>query len=296
MSKYKGFRYSFSDFKRQPWLHFLSMMTISVALIIIGGFFLCYRNFEKLAEKTSPQISGTAYLKEETTQEQVNALMERILSLENVQRVSFKSKTNVVEELQSFLGSTGGANLPGSELFPDVLELEVKKDLPSEKIQILKGIVSRFPEVAEVDFSDDWLAQYKKISQVLKVVGLIMMGLMIMGCSFLIANFMGMRHQSRRTEIEIVNLIGADRNFIITPYIWEGIIEGFFGASLAIVALLTAKTFFSSFISVHWSAYLGIPNWSFLSIAQILVIYIIGITMALIGGITVFLRFQEDTV
>lgn len=295
MSKYKGFRYSFSDFKRKPWLHFVSIMTIAVALVIIGGFFLCYRNFEKLAEKTSPQITGTAYLKEDIDPAQVNSLKERILSLDNVQKVSFKSKDKVVEELQSFLGATGGTNLPGSELFPNVLELEVKKDVAPEKIEILKGIVSRFTEVAEVDFSDDWLAQYKKISQVLKVVGLIMMCLMIIGCSFLIANFMGMRHQSRRNEIEIVNLIGADRNFILTPYIWEGVIEGFMGSTLAVLTLFIAKTFLFSLMSAHWSVYLGIPNWSFLSFTQIIVIYVVGVTMALMGGITVFLRYQEQT-
>jgi cell division transport system permease protein len=295
MSKYKGLRYSFSDFKRQPWLHFVSIMTISVALVIIGGFFLCYRNFEKLAEKTSPQISGTAYLKEELTPAQIQSLKDRILGLENVQKVSFKSKNNVVEELQSFLGSAGATSLPGSELFPDVLEMEVRKEVSTEKVQILKGIVARFPEVAEVDFSDDWLAQYRKISQMAKIAGLVIMGFMIVGCSFLIANFMGMRHQSRRNEIEIVNLIGADRNFIITPFIWEGVIEGTAGSSLAIGSLLMLKGFLVSLVSVNWTNYLGVPNWSFLSMPQIFVVYAIGITMALLGGVTVFLRFQEDT-
>lgn len=295
MSKYKGLRYSFSDFKRQPWLHFVSVMTISVALVIIGGFFLCYRNFEKLADKTSPQITGTAYLKEDLTPAQITVLKDRILGLENVQKVAFKSKNNVVEELQTFLGAAGSPSLPGSELFPDLLELEVRKDISPAKIEIIKGVVSRFPEVAEVDFSDDWLAQYKKISQFIKIVGLIVMGCMIVGCSFLIANFMGMRHQSRRNEIEIVNLIGADRNFILTPFIWEGIIEGLLGSSVAIGILLFVKVFLSSLISAHWSTFLGVPEWSFLSIAQVIVVFVIGITMALLGGVTVFLRFQEDT-
>ena len=256
---------------------------------------MCYRNFDKLAEKTSPQITGTAYLKEELTPTQIGALKDRILALENVQRVSFKSKKDVVDELQSFLGAAGTSALPGSELFPDVLEMEVKKDLSSDKIQIIKGVVARLPEVAEVDFSDDWLAQYKKISQVVKILGLVVMGFMIVGCSFLIANFMGMRHQSRRNEIEIVNLIGADRNFILTPYIWEGIIEGVAGATVAITILLFIKTLFAGFVSAHWSTFLGVPTWSFLSFTQVVVVFAIGVTMALLGGITVFLRFQEDT-
>ena len=106
---------------------------------------------------------------------------------------------------------------------------------------------------------------------------------------------MGMRHQSRRNEIEIVNLIGADRNFILAPYIWEGIIEGISGATVALGILLFIKLFLASLISGHWSTFLGGYTWSYLSVTQVMAVYVIGVTMALLGGVTVFLRFQEDT-
>ena len=59
----RGLRRSITDFRRHPWLHLISISTIAVALLILGTFFLCYRNFEALAEKTSPQVTGTVYLK-----------------------------------------------------------------------------------------------------------------------------------------------------------------------------------------------------------------------------------------
>jgi len=59
MVKNRGLRRSITDFRRHPWLHFISVTTITVALVILGTFFLCYRNFENLAEKTSPQVTGT---------------------------------------------------------------------------------------------------------------------------------------------------------------------------------------------------------------------------------------------
>jgi len=266
-----------------------------IALVIIGGFFLCYRNFEKIAEKTSPQITGTVYLKEELSTGEIQRLKDRILALENVQKVSFKAKKAVVEELQTFLGSAVNEALPGTELFPDILELELRKESSAESISALSVILSKFSEVSEVDFSDDWLLQYKKASHLIKIIGLIIMTSMIVGCSFLIANFMGMRHQSRKNEIEIVNLIGAHRNFILTPFVWEGVIEGVIGACLATVVLFGIKIFLSTLVSAHWSTLLGVHDWSFLSIGQFLAVFLIGIAMALLGGITVFLRFQENT-
>ncbi len=144
-----------------------------------------------------------------------------------------------------------------------------------------------------MDFSEDWLAQYKKVRQVATWVGFALMAALIVGCSFMIANFMGMRHQSRRQEIEIVNLIGAHRNFILTPFIWEGVIEGLVGSGIALALLFVGKTVLTGFISTQWNKLLGIDTWLFLSVGQFCLVAMIGVAMALFGGFTVFMRFQE---
>lgn len=291
----RALRRIITDFRRHPWLHFISISTITVALVILGGFFLCSRNFDHLAERTSPQVTGTIYLRDGLTATQVEILRSRLLALENVQAATFKTRGHVVQDLQAFLGSAGVDSLPGSELFPDVIELHAKGDTGPSAIALLKGIVTKFPEVAEVDFSEDWLAQYKKVRQTIKVFGFLLLAAILIGCSFIIANFMGMRHQSRKNEIDIVRLIGANRNFILTPFLWEGLIEGLLGSGLAIVVLWLMKGLLSALITVHWTTLLGIREWLFLSPLQFAGILCVGIAMAFGGSITVFLRFHESS-
>ncbi|MFM8314902.1 MAG: permease-like cell division protein FtsX, partial [Deltaproteobacteria bacterium] len=91
----------------------------------MGSFLLGYRNFESIAEKTNPHMTGTVYLKEGLSDAQIGLLKENILSQENVLRATFKSKRKVADELQVFLGSTGTEILPGSELFPDLIEIDL---------------------------------------------------------------------------------------------------------------------------------------------------------------------------
>ena len=295
MLRNRGLRRSVTDFRRHPGLHVISISTIAVALVILGGFFLFSRNFDSLAERTSPQVTGTVYLKEGLTETQIEMLKARLLALDHMQNATFKTKGSVVEDLQAFLGGTGVDSLPGTELFPDVMELQVKPETGPSNISLLKGIISKFPEVAEVDFSEDWLAQYKKVRQLLEVFGFMLLAAILVGCSFIIANFMGMRHQSRKNEIDIVRLIGAHRNFILTPFLWEGLIEGLLGASLALVILYILKGVLTAVVTVHWTTLLGIREWLYLSPAQMMGVVAMGIAMAFCGSVTVFLRFQENS-
>jgi len=291
----RGLRRSFGDFKRHPWLHLVSILTIEVSLLILGIFFLCYRNFEALAEKTTTLTTGTVYLKESLAEGEVAALKERIFSMTAVKNISFKDRHSIMEELHTFLGSSPTEKMPPGELFPDVLEIEVKKDATAVQVNELKSVVSKMPEVSEVDFSEDWLAQFHRLRRMIGLFGFFLMTGVIIGCGFIIANFMGIRHQSRKNEIDIVRLHGAHRNFILAPFLWEGFIEGIIGSSLAIGSLYGAKILVGAFVSTQWANLIGMREILFLSALQVLAVVTVGIAMAFFGSITVFLRFQESS-
>jgi len=290
---WRAFRRSFGDFKQHPWLHMISISTISVALIILGGFFLCDRNFENLAEKANPHMTGTLYLKDGLTTEQVDGVKARLLMLDHVHNVTFKPKAMVMQDLQSLLGGSGAEAVPGGELFPDVLELEADNDTTPMALSSLKAAVEKLPEIAETDFSEDWLTQYQKIRQVLRLFGFVLLTGILAGCSFIIANFMSMRHQSRKHEVDIVRLIGGNRGFVISPFLWEGLLEGLVGALIALIVLWVGRQLLATVISMQWNSLLGVSHWLFLSPGQLTGLFALGVLMALCGSVTVFIRFQD---
>src|SRR5437868_1307477 len=140
--KSRGLRSSISHFRRHPWLHAISVATISVALLLLGGFFLCYRNLETLAQKTNPHVTGTLYLKETLPESRLKSVREQILSLEAVSSVQYKNKSSVIAELQSFLGGSDRDVIPGSELFPDLIEIELSPDASTETVAALQNRLS----------------------------------------------------------------------------------------------------------------------------------------------------------
>lgn len=293
--KNRGFRRTLADFRRHPWLHAISISTITISLFIIGVFFVGYRNFKYMAEKTSPKTSGTVYLKDALSESRVRSLSEKILSLENVQKVQFKTKQSLVKELEEFLGSKEEiVSLPEGELFPDVIEIELRKNAGSAEVAILRNILVGYPDVSEVDFSENWLAQFERVQRLLKIFGALLMVGLLVSCTFIIANFMGMRHQSRKEEIDIVRLIGAHEKFVLAPFLWEGVMEGLMGAILALGLTYLVKLGLGLCLRAHWTLFLGVKNWLYLSAGQFACILLIGIAMAFFGSLTVFLRFQQS--
>lgn len=290
----RGLQRTLADFRRHPWLHVISISTITVALVILGGFFLTYRNFNAIADKTGPQVTATLYLKEELAPSVIEALRSRISRLPGVLSAEFRNRASVVADLQSFLGNAGVDTLPGSDLFPDLLELRLQQSLPPKTLHQMKDEVARSPEVVEADFSEDWILQYKKIRQMLDVFGFILLTAILVGCSFIIANFMGMRHQARKDEIDIVRLIGAQGKFVLAPFIWEAAMEGLLGATLAVGILYGIKSALSLILSIQWAAVLGVKEWLYLSPAQFLGVFALGLAIAFCGSFTVFLRFRES--
>ena len=291
----RSLKKTWKSFKRQPLMHVASVATISVSCLILGAFLLGYRNFENLAEQTNTSVTGTVYLKEGLNEIQVAELKERILSQENVAKVIFKSKTKVANELQDFLGASAGESLPGSELFPDLMEVELNPESNSLTVTTLKSILSKDPSITEVDFSDDWLAQYKKVRSFLNSIGWFLIVGLVLGCGFIIANFMGIRHQSRKEEMEIIQLIGAERGFVLAPFLWEGLFEGILGAGLSLGVLSVLKWILGDLLVKDWQSILGISSWVFLSFSQSLLLLVLGITMALMGSLTVFFRTAEQS-
>jgi cell division transport system permease protein len=293
--KVRGLRRVVSDFRRHPWLHFVSIATITAALILVGAFFVFLRNIEKVAEKTNPRVTGTLYLKDGLTNDQVRELRDKVFALEQVRQVTFKDKDSVVDEIQSFLGEPSHREMPGSEVFPDVLEVELDAAAGSETISSVRKTLSSMPGIEESDFSDGWLVQYKKLRNLGQLMGIVLLGALITGCAFIIANFMGIRHQSRQNEIQLARMMGAHRNFILAPFVWEGLIEGLTGAVIAVVLLYFATFVSSQVIALEWGALLGVRQLAFLSLSQLACIFSVGIFMALIGSVMVFFRFQEKT-
>ncbi len=295
MAMERGLRRILLDFKKHPWLHLVSISTITLSLVFLGAFLLCYRNASVIEEKASPHITGTIYLKEGLSDDDIEAVSQEVLKFDGVVSVAMKRKDTVLSELHTFLGQArDSVKLPALDVFPDVIEIAVARGLPEKTLEGLKKDLASFSNVLEVDFSEDWLAQYARVRNLLAWVGALLGVMIVMGCGFVLANLMGVRHQSRKHEIDVVRLIGANQSFVMMPFLWEGMIEGVVGAVIALGVLYFLTSAFSVVLLAQWTHFLGIDRWYYLSVAQTGLVLLAGVAIATFGSLTLFVRFQKE--
>jgi cell division transport system permease protein len=101
--------------------------------------------------------------------------------------------------------------------------------------EALKTELSSHPAVAEVLINAEWverlatlLALGKKLTN---VVALLLLGVLLV----VVGNTIRMQIITQKDEIEVSKLMGATNQFIKVPFLYAGVLYGFFGGLLALI-------------------------------------------------------------
>lgn len=204
--------------------------TVLAVLVYSSGNILKY--FE-----TRPQI--IAFLKDEITPEQVSALQNKLTSDIKIKDVRYVSK----EEALSIYKTATADNPLLSELvsptiFPASLEFSVTNlNFAQEVIDEVKkeGIVSQVGFTASLGGEktlQDVVSRLKNIIFYIRAGGIGFVAILGASSFLTLLVIITMRINSRRTEVEILDLIGATPGFIKSPIIFEALIYSFLGVFL----------------------------------------------------------------
>jgi cell division transport system permease protein len=204
--------------------------TVLAVLVYSSGNILKY--FE-----TRPQI--IAFLKDEITPEQISALQNKLTSDEKIKDVRYVSK----EEALSIYKTATEDNPLLSELvsptiFPASLEFSVTN------LNFAQGVIDEIRKegiVSQVGFTaslggektlQDVVSRLKNIIFYIRVGGIGFVGILGVSSFLTLLVIISMRINSRKSEVEILDLIGATPKFIRSPIIYEALIYSFLGVFL----------------------------------------------------------------
>jgi len=204
--------------------------TVLAVLVYSSGNILKY--FE-----TRPQI--IAFLKDEITPEQISALQNKLTSDVKIKDVRYVSK----EEALSIYKTATEDNPLLSELvsptiFPASLEFSVTNlNFAQEVIDDVRkeGIVSQVGFTASLGGEktlQDVVSRLKNIVFYIRFGGIGFVAILGASSFLTLLVIISMRINSRKTEVEILDLIGATPGFIKSPIIFEALIYSFLGVFL----------------------------------------------------------------
>lgn len=218
-------------------LSLASISCITITLIVVALSIILSYNVEQMTKHVSSNTSIVAFLDEKVTQTQIDQVKSNIVKLDNIADVTFKSKQKYAEETKDrdktfsiIVDSWDENTIP----LLDSYEIKVKD------INLIDDTASKIEKIANVayiNYGKEYISSVIKIFDVIEKVCIGGVVALVLVTAFLIANTIKLAIFSRKTEIEIMRLVGASNMAIKIPFIIEGSFIGFFGSIIPITLI-----------------------------------------------------------
>ena len=210
---------------RQPIGSFFTCMVMAVALSLPMGLSLLLKNVERLGGSWQRAAQISLYLQLDTSDNDGEALVTRIKALSGVADAEFVNKTQALSEFQQQSG-LGEAlkELPDNPL-PGVVVV-TPQEVDKAALETLRQQLSELPQVQQAQLDLVWV---ERLAAILKLGDRFVFGLTVLLVSALllvIGNTIRLHIENRRTEIEVIKLVGGTDAYVRRPFLYMGALYG----------------------------------------------------------------------
>ncbi len=233
-------RTAFRGLVGSPVTTAVGVATIGVCLVLVGAFTLLLRNMEELLDRFGGDLHVTAYLETGLPEAARRELVRQAGAVQGVESLRLVSEAEALERFRAGVGG-GAAFLEGLEENPLPASLEITL-LPSwrtaDGLRRVGERLAPLDGIEDLASGQDWVEGYLRALALLRGLGVGLGVILALATLLIVANTIRLAVLARRDELEILQLVGASRSFVSTPFLLEGLLEGAAGGALALLLLL----------------------------------------------------------
>ena len=218
-------------------LSLASISCITITLIVVALSIVLSYNVEEMTKHVSSNISIVVFLDGKSDENDLSRIKSSIERLDNVEEITFKSKQEYAKEIKNMddrfsliVDSWTDTTIP----LLDSYEVKVKN---IEKIKDTADKIKKMDKVSSVNFGEEYIESVITIFGVIEKVCIGGVVALVLVTAFLITNTIKLAIFSRKTEIEIMRLVGASNMAIKIPFLIEGSFIGLFGSIIPIIIM-----------------------------------------------------------
>lgn len=220
---------AFVALRRNSLMSLAAVTTVAVSLFFLGGLAYVYMKLQGYVQTLPDQLDARVHLKMEITEQaRFSEIANKIRALPGVKAVQHIPRDAAWKrdhEKYGYKVDDLGDN-PYSDAYKVTWSDLSKADTTTKLIQ-------QMPEVEAVVQETEVQRMVSDFLDMLTRVGIGLGGILLLTGGILIYNAIKLTIVSRRREIRIMQLVGARRGTITTPFLIEGIVQGALGGTLA---------------------------------------------------------------
>jgi len=271
-----------------------ALLTVVITALVLGVFIPIVQATTGTANEVRNRVVVDAYLKDDSTESDRVEVQRALEATAGVKSVEYISKDEALRELGNKVNDAKDKiELLGSNPLPSLFRItpEDPDELQAIVAEIAPGGTPRLDAIDDVQNRESDTGKILSATGLVKGLGAVMAGLLVLASIALIANTIRLSVFARRREVEVMKLVGATNWFIRWPFVIEGVIVGFLGGVLSVLLLAIAKTTVVDPLSDRF-ALLAAPDTIDFPLLVVLLLFACVAVSAIGSGITLrrFLR------
>ena len=219
---------------RNGWSTFGAISAVSMVLLLVGIFVSLLFNMNKIATDVEQDVNVRVYIDLAADETKTEELKAAIQALDAVDTVKFRSKDEELDDITKSVAQEFELFRNDSNPLRNAFDVSTKN--PNQTKEVATTI-EKMDYVARVNYGGARADTLFKVISTSRNVGIGVIAVLLIIALFLISNTIRATIHARRTEIEIMQLVGATKAYIRWPFFLEGGFIGLIG-SIVPIALL----------------------------------------------------------
>jgi len=213
----------------------VSILTIAVATIPLGGLWVVTGNMRALLDQFGSELQLTAFLDSKVRSDAGRSLAAKASAIPGVERVEFVSQEQALERFRTRLGGSALVDALESNPLPASLMVALAADARTpDRVAAVSEALHRLPGVEDVAGGETWIEGYGRALRLVRSAGIGLGSVLALATLLIVANTIRLAVYARRDELEILALVGASRTYVRVPFLLEGLVQGAIGGLLGV--------------------------------------------------------------
>jgi cell division transport system permease protein len=226
---------------QQPFATLLTMGVVAVALALPLFLDVALQNVRSATGSWNEAFDLSVYMDKKASPARVAALAKQLRLREDVAAVRVITAEQALAEFRENSGFGKALDALSDNPLPDALIVTptLSASTPGGT-DALKLAITALADVQTVQLDTEWVKRLRAMLDILRRVVLLTAGLLGVGVVLIVGNTIRLDILSRRTEIEVMKLVGASDGFARRPFLYSGIWYGLGGGLIALTLVAIA--------------------------------------------------------
>ncbi len=240
-------RYLIKEGLKNTWtnrmMSFASIAVLLCCLVLIGSASMMFLNINSVVERIEDENVIMVFIDDNTTDEQIAEMGEKLKAIPNIEFVEFVSKEKAwadqlktMEDAQARFFTEVSSDIP----LPDAYKITVD-DLTKFSATVKQ--IKKLDHIYTIRQNTDLAKKLDTISRGISIIAIVIIAVLFAISLFIISNTIKLTVYSRRLEISIMKSVGATNSFVRLPFVVEGCLIGVISGVVSLGVVWLAYNF-----------------------------------------------------